>query len=77
MQMEIRADLMDAHLYAFKRYCHLFLNHNIFLNCVEIWEFTSFYFRSVLLEVLEQKTTFTSLKQDVLPYLVRSQLVST
>ncbi|KAK7247116.1 hypothetical protein RIF29_41993 [Crotalaria pallida] len=49
-EIEIRADLMDAHLYAFKR--------------------------SVLLEVLEQKGTFHSLKQDVLPYLVRSQLKS-
>ncbi|GMN47125.1 hypothetical protein TIFTF001_016314 [Ficus carica] len=49
-QMEIRADLMDAHLYAFKR--------------------------SVLLEVLDQKETFHSLRRDVLPYLVRSQLRS-
>ncbi|GMY15975.1 translation initiation factor eIF-2B subunit gamma [Fagus crenata] len=49
-QMEIQADLMDAHLYAFKR--------------------------SVLQEVLDQKDTFQSLKQDVLPYLVRSQLKS-
>ncbi|KAB1227446.1 Translation initiation factor eIF-2B subunit gamma [Morella rubra] len=49
-QMEIRADLMDAHLYAFKR--------------------------SVLQEVLDQKDTFQSLRQDVLPYLVRSQLKS-
>ncbi|KAF3455260.1 hypothetical protein FNV43_RR05708 [Rhamnella rubrinervis] len=49
-QMEIQSDLMDAHLYAFKR--------------------------SVLQEVLDQKETFQSLKQDVLPYLVRSQLVS-
>ncbi|ONI14218.1 hypothetical protein PRUPE_4G269500 [Prunus persica] len=48
-QMEIRSDLMDAHLYAFKR--------------------------SVLHEVLDQKDTFQSLKQDVLPYLVRCQLV--
>ncbi|XP_047341196.1 translation initiation factor eIF-2B subunit gamma [Impatiens glandulifera] len=49
-QMEIRSDLMDAHLYAFKR--------------------------SVLQEVLDQKENFHSLKQDVLPYLVRSQLRS-
>lgn len=49
-QMEIRADLMDAHMYAFKR--------------------------SVLQEVLAQNGTFQSLKQDVLPYLVRSQLKS-
>lgn len=49
-QMEIRADLMDAHLYAFKR--------------------------SVLQEVLDRKDTFQSLRQDVLPYLVRSQLKS-
>ncbi|XP_021734277.1 translation initiation factor eIF-2B subunit gamma-like [Chenopodium quinoa] len=53
-QMEIRTDLMDAHLYAFKR--------------------------SVLQEVLDkdldQKEKFRSLKQDVLPYLVRTQLRS-
>ncbi|KAF9596260.1 hypothetical protein IFM89_008423 [Coptis chinensis] len=49
-QMEIRADLMDAHLYAFKR--------------------------SVLQEVLDQKETFQSIKKDLLPYLVRSQLRS-
>ncbi|XP_074263010.1 uncharacterized protein LOC141585849 [Silene latifolia] len=53
-QMDIRTDLMDAHLYAFKR--------------------------SVLQEVLEkdldQKERFQSLKQDVLPYLVRTQLKS-
>ncbi|KAK7359247.1 hypothetical protein VNO77_01200 [Canavalia gladiata] len=49
-QIEIRADLMDAHLYAFKR--------------------------SVLQEVLDQKGAFHSLKHDVLPYLVRSQLKS-
>ncbi|KAI9193843.1 hypothetical protein LWI28_000621 [Acer negundo] len=49
-QMEVRADLMDAHMYAFKR--------------------------SVLQEVLDQKDTFQSLRQDVLPYLVRSQLKS-
>ncbi|GAB4846437.1 hypothetical protein Ancab_025442 [Ancistrocladus abbreviatus] len=49
-QMEIRADLMDAHLYAFKS--------------------------AVLLEVLDQKENFQSLKQDVLPYLVRTQLRS-
>ncbi|KAL5766210.1 hypothetical protein ACOSP7_016827 [Xanthoceras sorbifolium] len=49
-QMEIRADLMDAHMYAFKR--------------------------SVLQEVLDQKDTFQSLRQDVLPHLVWSQLKS-
>ncbi|KAK8683250.1 hypothetical protein V6N13_039315 [Hibiscus sabdariffa] len=49
-QMEIRSDLMDAHMYAFKR--------------------------SVLQEVLDHKDTFQSLKQDVVPYLVRSQLKS-
>ncbi|KAK7400118.1 hypothetical protein VNO78_11318 [Psophocarpus tetragonolobus] len=49
-QIEIRADLMDAHLYAFKR--------------------------SVLQEVLDRKSAFHSLKHDVLPYLVRSQLKS-
>ncbi|MBA0644943.1 hypothetical protein Goklo_013109 [Gossypium klotzschianum] len=49
-QMEMRSDLMDAHMYAFKR--------------------------SVLQEVLDVKDTFQSLKEDVLPYLVRSQLKS-
>ncbi|KAL0751173.1 hypothetical protein Bca101_033176 [Brassica carinata] len=49
-KMEIRSDLMDSHIYAFKR--------------------------SVLQEVLEQKPTCRCLKQDVLPYLVRTQLVS-
>ncbi|XP_076947178.1 uncharacterized protein LOC143619033 [Bidens hawaiensis] len=49
-KMEIHADLMDAHLYAFKR--------------------------SVLQQVLNQKQSFKSLKQDVLPYLVKSQLRS-
>ncbi|ERM99089.1 translation initiation factor eIF-2B subunit gamma [Amborella trichopoda] len=49
-QMEIRADLMDAHLYAFNR--------------------------TVLLEVLNEKPTFQSIKLDVVPYLVRSQLKS-
>lgn len=53
-QMEIRTDLMDAHLYAFNR--------------------------SVLQEVLDkdldQKEKFRSLEQDVLPYLVRTQLRS-
>ncbi|XP_008451049.1 uncharacterized protein LOC103492452 isoform X1 [Cucumis melo] len=49
-QMDIRADLMDAYMYAFKR--------------------------SALQEVLDQKDTFRSLRQDVLPYLVRSQLRS-
>ncbi|KAJ7964952.1 translation initiation factor eIF-2B subunit gamma [Quillaja saponaria] len=49
-EMEIRDDLMDAHLYVFKI--------------------------SALQEVLDQKDTFHSLKQDVLPYLVRSQLDS-
>ncbi|GMH05631.1 hypothetical protein Nepgr_007471 [Nepenthes gracilis] len=49
-QMIIQADLMDAHLYAFKR--------------------------AVLQEVLDQKEKFQSLRQDVLPYLVRTQLRS-
>ncbi|KAK9122627.1 hypothetical protein Sjap_012229 [Stephania japonica] len=49
-KMEIRSDLMDAHLYAFKR--------------------------SVLIEVLDQMETFQSIKLDVLPYLVRTQLRS-
>ncbi|KAI3704213.1 hypothetical protein L1987_74428 [Smallanthus sonchifolius] len=49
-KMEIHADLMDAHLYAFKR--------------------------SVLQQVLNQKQSFRSLKQDVLPYLVKTQLRS-
>ncbi|ONK55435.1 uncharacterized protein A4U43_UnF3340 [Asparagus officinalis] len=49
-QMEIRADLMDAHMYAFKR--------------------------SILQEVLDQKDMFHSIRHDVLPYLVRTQLRS-
>ncbi|CAA0403667.1 putative nucleotidyl transferase domain, nucleotide-diphospho-sugar transferase [Arabidopsis thaliana] len=49
-KMEIRSDLMDSHIYAFKR--------------------------AVLQEVLDQKPAFRSLKQDVLPYLVRTQLRS-
>ncbi|KAF6149391.1 hypothetical protein GIB67_016929 [Kingdonia uniflora] len=49
-EMEIRADLMDAHLYAFKR--------------------------SALQEVLDRKETIQSIKQDLLPYLVRTQLRS-
>ncbi|XP_066386686.1 uncharacterized protein [Miscanthus floridulus] len=48
-QMEIRSDLMDAHLYAFKR--------------------------TILQDVLEQKEAYRSIRLEVLPYLVRSQLV--
>jgi hypothetical protein len=33
-------------------------------------------FRSVLQEVLDEKDKFRSLKEDMLPYLVRSQMVS-
>ncbi|KNA24342.1 hypothetical protein SOVF_016420 [Spinacia oleracea] len=53
-QMEIRTDLMDAHLYAFKRSV----------------------LQEVLVKDLDQKEKFRSLKQDVLPYLVRTQLRS-
>ncbi|CAH9070671.1 unnamed protein product [Cuscuta europaea] len=49
-QMDIHSDLMDAHMYAFKR--------------------------TALQEVLSLKPSLTSLKCDVLPYLVRSQLRS-
>ncbi|KQJ97549.1 translation initiation factor eIF-2B subunit gamma [Brachypodium distachyon] len=49
-QMEIRSDLMDAHLYAFNR--------------------------TTLQDVLEQKETYRSIRLEVLPYLVRSQLIS-
>ncbi|XP_062228883.1 uncharacterized protein LOC133926797 [Phragmites australis] len=49
-QMEIRSDLMDAHLYAFNR--------------------------TILQEVLEQKEAYRSIRLEVLPYLVRSQLRS-
>ncbi|KAL3625713.1 hypothetical protein CASFOL_030242 [Castilleja foliolosa] len=49
-QLEIRTDLMDAHMYAFKR--------------------------SVLQDVLNQREAFHSLRRDVVPYLVRSQLRS-
>ncbi|KAL6879666.1 hypothetical protein ACP4OV_012325 [Aristida adscensionis] len=49
-QMEIRSDLMDAHLYAFKR--------------------------TILQEVLEHKEAYHSVRLQVLPYLVRTQLRS-
>ncbi|RAL38953.1 hypothetical protein DM860_014779 [Cuscuta australis] len=49
-QMDIHPDLMDAHMYAFKR--------------------------TALQEVLSLKPNLMSLKCDVLPYLVRSQLRS-
>ncbi|KAG6413994.1 hypothetical protein SASPL_126710 [Salvia splendens] len=48
--MESRSDLIDTHMYAFKR--------------------------SALQDVLNQKENFQSLRRDVLPYLVRSQLRS-
>uniref|UniRef100_A0A0D6QX99 Translation initiation factor eIF2B subunit gamma n=1 Tax=Araucaria cunninghamii TaxID=56994 RepID=A0A0D6QX99_ARACU len=47
-QMEVHSDLVDAHLYAFKR--------------------------TVLQDVLEQKPKIRSIKDDLVPYLVRSQL---
>ncbi|KAJ8450579.1 hypothetical protein Cgig2_020216 [Carnegiea gigantea] len=53
-QMDIRTDLMDAHLYAFKRSV----------------------LQGVLDKDLDQKEKFQSLKKDVLPYLVRTQLRS-
>uniref|UniRef100_A0A453S8J0 Translation initiation factor eIF2B subunit gamma n=1 Tax=Aegilops tauschii subsp. strangulata TaxID=200361 RepID=A0A453S8J0_AEGTS len=49
-QMEIRSDLMDAHLYAFNR--------------------------TTLQDVLEQKEAYRSIRLEVLPYLVKSQLRS-
>lgn len=49
-QMEIRADLMDAHMYAFKR--------------------------TILQEILDLKNSFHSIRHDVLPYLVKTQLRS-
>lgn len=49
-QLEIRADLMDAHMYTFQR--------------------------TILQEVLDQKEMFHSIKHDVFPYLVRTQLRS-
>ncbi|CAN6483855.1 unnamed protein product [Victoria cruziana] len=49
-QMELRSDLVDAHLYIFKR--------------------------GALQEVLDQNSTFHSIKRDVLPYLVKTQLKS-
>uniref|UniRef100_A0A0E0PXF2 Translation initiation factor eIF2B subunit gamma n=1 Tax=Oryza rufipogon TaxID=4529 RepID=A0A0E0PXF2_ORYRU len=48
-EMEIRSDLMDAHLYAFKR--------------------------TTLQNILEEKESYHSIRLEVLPYLVRSQLV--
>lgn len=47
-QMEIRTDLVDAHLYAFNRAC--------------------------VQDVLEARPGIRSIKQDLVPYLVRSQL---
>lgn len=47
-QMEIRSDLVDAHLYAFRR--------------------------TVLLDVLDRRPEIRSIKHDLVPYLVRSQL---
>ncbi|BAF19475.1 uncharacterized protein [Oryza sativa Japonica Group] len=49
-EMEIRSDLMDAHLYAFKR--------------------------TTLQNILEEKESYRSIRLEVLPYLVRSQLKS-
>ena len=77
--MEIRADLMDAHMYAFKRL--VFLQLVIFslffhVRCSLSSPSLSISFRSVLQEVLDEKDEFQSLQEDVLPYLVRSQLVS-
>lgn len=75
--MEIRSDLMDSHVYAFKRLAVSAI------SCIQInfirQDSICYYlvsYRSVLQEVLDQKPTFRSLKQDVLPYLVRRQLVS-
>lgn len=47
-QMEIRTDLVDAHLYAFKR--------------------------AIVQEVLDQRPGIHSIKQELVPYLLRSQL---
>jgi len=70
---------MDAHLYAFKRYIHFLFNFipcSFVLTHSFLYPETNFSCRSALQEVLDQKSAFHSLKHDVLPYLVRSQLVS-
>lgn len=79
--MDIRADLMDAHMYAFNRsasllFCLQLIFQNTFLFALLSYFPLCISLRAVLQEVLDQKDKFQSLKQDVLPYLVRSQLVS-
>lgn len=53
-------------------YCFFVVDHSFSKVAI----FLGYHFRSVLQDVLNQKETFQSLRRDVLPYLVRSQLVS-
>lgn len=59
------------------RFCSLLQDdHFPFAFALDVSEtHSSFCFRPVLQEVLIRKETFQSLRRDVLPYLVRSQLV--
>lgn len=74
--MEFRADLMDAHLYAFKRFEALSITQSILYFVLLLCSHLSLVRnRSALQQVLTEKPNFHSIKQDVLSYLVRSQLV--
>lgn len=81
-QMEIRSDLMDAHMYAFKRFEFLLYASSklLLLQCrlsfSNVALSMGYYVRSALQDVLNQKEKFRSLRRDVLPYLVLTQLVS-
>ncbi|XP_044430090.1 translation initiation factor eIF-2B subunit gamma isoform X3 [Triticum aestivum] len=78
-QMEIRSDLMDAHLYAFNRFFYFLLNvsYPISLQAVLAQQsFDTVDHRTTLQDVLEQKETYRSIRLEVLPYLVKSQLRS-
>lgn len=83
MQMEIRSDLMDAHMYAFKRfevllYASSKLSCSLIVYCLfsNVTLSLGYYIRSALQDVLTQKEKFRSLRRDILPYLVLTQLVS-
>jgi translation initiation factor eIF-2B subunit gamma len=78
--MEIRSDLMDAHLYAFKRLVHIVLTFfdGLFdrsLHSAIDHSIITAGCRTILQDVLEQKESYCSIRLEVLPYLVRSQLV--
>lgn len=59
----------------FSLFCFLGICQILCYLCLSPY-FLCLFPRSVLQEVLDQKDKFHSLKQDVLPYLVRSQMVS-